>query len=268
MKVYNSETNNIFFAGDIHGEFQTINVSINQYNLSDCAIVFCGDIGIGFEKEEYYIQTFNKLTKVLKKKNIHLYMFRGNHDSKDFFNGEHFNDFKYIHILPDYSVILCPTKAILCVGGATSIDRTYRLQCMERNAADYMRWHDCGWDEAYKNCKKFYWNNEAVVYDENELNQLDELGILIDTVCTHTAPSFCKPVTKIGIEGWLSLDENLSEDLDNERKSCELIYDYLKSHNHPLENWYYGHFHFHNTEIIDNVKFTLLDMSREKLDLI
>lgn len=61
---------------------------------------------------------------------------------------------------------------------------------------------------------------------------------------------------------------DLNEDLDNERKSCDSILQYLKSNGHPIENWYYGHFHFNNTEVIDGIKYTLLDMSKTKMDLI
>lgn len=268
MKLYKIDTDSILFTGDLHGEFSSINVSINTYNLDNCAIVICGDIGLGFEKEEYYVQTFKHITKTLKKKNIHIYMFRGNHDSKEYFDGEHFTDFEYIHVIPDYSVIQTPTRNILCVGGATSIDRTYRKQNMDILAVKYMRWHNCSWDEAYKNSQKLYWKNEAIVYDENELNKLDELGIQIDTVCTHTSPSFCPPLTKVGIQSWLEIDPQLSEDLTIERKVCDDILDYLEKHNHPLTNWYYGHFHFHAVEIIDNVKYTLLDMAKTKMDLI
>ena len=268
MKLYQIDTDNVFFTGDLHGEFTTINTTINRYNLENCVIIVCGDIGIGFEKEDYYVQTFNKLTKVLSRKNIHLYLFRGNHDNKDFFDGEHFNEFEYVHVISDYSVLQTPTRNILCIGGATSIDRTYRMQTMDRIALDYMRWHNCGWKEAYKNSKKLYWENEAIVFDETELTAINDLGIKIDTVCTHTAPTFCEPLTKGGIQGWLDVDPSLEEELDKERKTCDEILEWLKTNGHPIKNWYYGHFHFHSSEIKYDIRFTLLDMAREKMDLI
>jgi predicted phosphodiesterase len=267
MKIYKIETENIYFAGDLHGEFPTINVTINRFNLDNCAIVVCGDIGIGFEKEEYYIQTFNHLTKTLAKKNIHLFLFRGNHDNKDYFDGKHFTQFEYIHVIPDYSVISSTTRNILCVGGATSIDRVWRKENMESLTVQYMKHHSCGWEEAEKKSKKLYWENEPIMYDIDELDHLIENNILVDTVCTHTAPSFCNPITKKGLHSWLCADPKLGEDLDKERKTCDEILSYLKENEHPLENWYYGHFHSHNVEIIDNIKYTLLDMSRDKMDL-
>ena len=68
MKLYKIDTENVLFTGDLHGEFSVITVTINRYNLENCAIVVCGDIGIGFEKKEKYRQKFNPLTKKLKKK--------------------------------------------------------------------------------------------------------------------------------------------------------------------------------------------------------
>lgn len=268
MKLYKIDTENVLFTGDLHGEFSVINTTINRYNLENCVIVVCGDIGIGFEKEDYYIQKFNHLSKTLKKKNIHLYMFRGNHDNKDFFDGEHFTEFEFIHIIPDYSVLQTPTRNILCVGGATSIDRKYRSLLMDNAAIDYMRWHNCGWDKAYKNSKQFYWDNEAIIFDESELTSIDKLGIKIDTICTHTAPTFCEPLTKNGIQSWLKADKGLEEDLDKERKTCDKILDWLVQNEHPITNWYYGHFHFHYSTVHNDIRFTLLDMAREKMDLV
>lgn len=267
MKIYRIETDNIYFAGDLHGEFPTINVTINKFNLNNCAIIVCGDIGIGFEKEEYYNQTFQRLTKTLSKKNIQLFLFRGNHDNKDYFDGEHFTVFSHINVIPDYSVISSPSRNILCVGGAFSIDRTWRKENMNLLAIQYMKHHSCGWEEAEKNSKKIYWGCEPIIYNADELNQLNRNNILIDTVCTHTAPSFCNPNTKNGVASWLDIDPSLSEDLIKERSVCDSILTYLKVNEHPLKNWYYGHFHFHNVEIIDNIKYTLLDMSRDKMDL-
>lgn len=267
MKLYTLETDDVIFTGDLHGEFSTINVTINTYNLENCAIIFCGDIGLGFEKEEHYRQIFNHITKTIKKRNIHLYMFRGNHDDKSYFDGEHFTEYEYIHVIPDYSIIQTPLRNILCVGGATSIDRTLRRQNMNILAIKYMKYHECTMDEAIQNSQKLYWEDEAIIYDENELNKIDASKILIDVICTHTAPTFCQPLTKNGIRYWLDVDSNLVNDLDDERVICDKLLEYLKGHNHPITNWYYGHFHFSNVEHIDGIKYTLLDMARSIMDL-
>lgn len=268
MNIYKIDTDDVYFAGDLHGEFKTINITINRYNLENCGIIICGDIGIGFEKEEYYVQTFRHISKTLQKRNIHIYMFRGNHDNKDYFDGQHFIDFEYIHVIPDYSVISTPYRNILCIGGATSIDRTWRKNNMEKLQIKYMKRHNCGWCEAAENAQQLYWGNEPIVFDKDSLDEIDNSRIKIDTICTHTAPTFCQPLVKNGIEGWLAVDDKLNEDLEKERKTCDDILLYLIENEHPIQNWYYGHFHFKNVEIIDDIKYTLLDMSRDLMNIV
>lgn len=260
MKIYSVDTDEIYFVGDLHGDFSQINVFTHSKNLENCAIIICGDIGIGFDSDEYYRQVFNHITKTLSKRNIHVYMFRGNHDNKEFFDGNHFVDFQYIHIIPDYSIIKTPSRCILCVGGATSIDRVWRINRDEEMAMRYKRYHSCSLEEAYKKSKHSYWPTEVFVFDKEELNNIQNQGILIDTVCTHTCPSFCYPYTKDGIAMWVEKDERLSDDLHDERENCNKLLNWLKANGHNITNWYYGHFHSSYVEIVDGIKYTLLNI--------
>lgn len=150
--------------------------------------------------------------------------------------------------IPDYSVIQVAGKTVLCVGGAISIDREYRKMQM--------------WLAKLKGRKVLnsYLEDEQARYEPDILADIYSKGIRIDTVITHTAPSFCMPITKSGIEGWLVKDIALSDDLDNERKAMDNLYEYLKSDGHPLSIWIYGHFHSSNTEYISGIKFQLLDI--------
>ena len=172
--------------------------------------------------------------------------------------------FEYVY----YDKDKCAVKhSILCVGGATSIDRTYRLSLERQQVLKKMAFSLCSEEEAYRKIKRLYWDDEAPYYDEERLKMIDKTVCPIDIVCSHTAPSFCYPQTKEGLDYWLTQDKNLSEDLDNERKVFDKIYSYLKENGFELSKWCYGHFHKHNTEYIDGVKFCLLDMDRGvKLD--
>ena len=82
----------------------------------------------------------------------------------------------------------------------------------------------------------------------------------IDTVVTHTAPSFCPLQDKHGVRSWLLSDPELFGDLDKERDIMDQIYSELIKYNHQLERWYYGHFHESTTTHIDNVIFKMLDI--------
>ncbi|WP_455586533.1 hypothetical protein [Bacteroides sp.] len=49
--------------------------------------------------------------------------------------------------------------------------------------------------------RKYYWENESPVFDTSAFCEITQSNLLIDMVITHTAPSFCYPVSKIGIIG-------------------------------------------------------------------
>lgn len=261
VNIFRIDKPNICFVGDIHGEFKGLQGLMKRTGFRDTAYIVCGDIGLGFNKKEYYSQIFNKLTRTASKLNCEFIFIRGNHDNKVFFDKRLINR-KCFKTVPDYSVLQTPTHNILCIGGAISIDRTYRKVEMRNNAYIYALHHGCSITEAEKLCKQLYWEDEACYYDEERISQLKLNGIDIDIVCTHTCPSFTKPIGKDNISYWLSLDKDLETDIDNERHIMDSVYKKLKDDGHSLKNWFYGHFHFHSTEYIDGTKFVMLDMFR------
>lgn len=46
--VIATDKTDVFFIGDIHGEFKAIGTQIKQHDLMNCVLVFCGDFGLGF----------------------------------------------------------------------------------------------------------------------------------------------------------------------------------------------------------------------------
>ncbi len=263
MKLNIIETNkpHVCFIGDIHGEFNGLQGLMKRTEFTDTIWVICGDIGFGFEKPQHYTNIFNKLNKVASQFNSEFIMTRGNHDDPRYFDGKMINR-KRFKAVPDYTVIKTPIYNILCVGGATSIDRTLRIDQWHRNAIRYAMYHNCSEDEAERLCPHVYWSDEQPVYDEEVLNQLKESGIKIDIVATHTCPSFAKPLTKDGIQNWLVYDPDLDKDIDKERKVMDDIYNRLIEDGHPIAKWFYGHYHFHNQEYINGIQFVMLDMCR------
>jgi hypothetical protein len=140
------------------------------------------------------------------------------------------------------------TRNILCVGGAVSVDRSGRLQAM--------------WLAGLKErtAPKYYWEDEMPVFDQISLSELKIADIQIDTVVTHTAPSFCAPLFKTGIEGWLLRDEKLAEDIAKEREVMDEIHNCLFKEGHPVKHWFYGHFHNSHTEYISDICFRMLSV--------
>lgn len=253
MKIYNytNDFKYLYISGDIHGEFRTLAYNIKRLGIKDAVIIVAGDCGIGFEKIEHYEQLYRKIKKTLDKNNCILLLVRGNHDDPCYFE-EELVDFPRMKTIPDYSTVKASYRTVLCVGGAISVDRHERQLDIEMRRL------------TRKSEISIYWENEYPVYKESEIQQISDLGISIDTVVTHTAPSFCYPQTKRGIEFRMINDKDLEKDIDNERSVMTQIYNKLIENNHKIKDWMYGHFHLSHTEFIDGVRFSLLDIDELK----
>lgn len=238
---------NLIVCGDIHGEFKTLVYTLRQNHISDAVIIVAGDCGFGFEKLGYYDQLYRHLHPMLEKQNVLLLMVRGNHDDLRYFSAEVI-DYPFMKTLPDYTVVHTMSHNVLCIGGAVSIDRNFRLSIM-----NYDRMLG-------KHPKPLYWADEPVAYDESQLDVLRKEQVWINTVVTHAAPSFCPPHTKEGLEHWCAADENLAADVRRERQIMTRLYNYLINHGHPLRAWYYGHYHCSAVYWQDDVCFRLLDI--------
>lgn len=273
------QANAVYCIGDLHGNIKAVTYQIKQYDIHDAVIVCCGDVGLGFNKFEYYKQVFNKLKKTLAKYNDYLIFIRGNHDNPKYFDGKMVND-KRIKAVPDYTMLQIYNMEdkemnyvcfkLLCIGGATSIDRLQRLAWNDSIMLKYAMHHPTANANEFANedIPLTYWKNEQPVYDEEKLNEINN-KYQIDAVATHTCPSFCKPQTKDNILYWMRMDENLEKDIDNERETMDKIYNKLMEKQFIVNCWYYGHYHFHNMDNINAIKFVLLDMERDgKLDMI
>lgn len=254
----------IYATGDLHGNFEAITYNIKQHDLQNCAIIVCGDIGIGFEKEQYYTNEFNKIEKVCSKRNVNVVLGRGNHDKKSMFDGTHFTTFEHIHVIPDWTIITVNSINILWVGGAISVDRYMRINTNMLNEMKYRRYHaNETAEEVEENYYKIYWEDEEPIIDITKYMEICNDGIKIDCICSHTCPSCAYPSSKLGISKWLELDQTLNDDINRERNIMYEILLMLKEENHPVTSWMYGHFHSNNIEIVDGVKFCLIDMCRD-----
>lgn len=94
---------------------------------------------------------------------------------------------------------------------------------------------------------------------DSKLDAIDKIICAIDTVITHTSPSFCELSSHQGLHEWAEHDLSLIEDVERERKVMDQIHDYLYVKNHPLQNWYYGHFHQTWHAEIEGIKYNMLD---------
>ncbi len=120
----------IIACGDIHGEFETLVYEIGRHQITDSIVIVAGDCGFGFSRPTYYDDLYTKkMHKKLEKANVLLLMVRGNHDDPVFFEKE-LIDYPYMKALPDYTIVHTQSHNVLCVGGAVSVDRNFRLSLM------------------------------------------------------------------------------------------------------------------------------------------
>ena len=117
----------IVVSGDIHGDFtQLVFKCCVQYEMTDTLIIVAGDCGFGFEKPGSYENIYKRCRDKLSKANNWMVFIRGNHDNPAYFNSQPIKHQRWM-TLPDYSVVKACGHTILCVGGATSIDRLLRM---------------------------------------------------------------------------------------------------------------------------------------------
>ena len=223
------EKNKVIMLGDVHGEFGKIRWHLK--NISDAYIIQLGDFGVGFHKENYYKTELTHLNERLENANCHLYAIRGNHDDPAWFK-ETNNPFglNNITLLQDYSELNLLGKSILLVGGAISVDRHFRVS------------------------NKSWWADEEFVLKlDNEFPYKDRQ---YDIVVTHTRPGVCGAFKGFdNIEYWCDQDPDLKNDLIEESKSLDYLYEHTKP-----KCWYYGHFHESNLITHEDTVFRCLNI--------
>jgi predicted phosphodiesterase len=253
----------MYCIGDIHGEFSAIGYWIKQHQLKNCDLIFLGDFGLGFDSLQKEINDLTPVNKICNEFNVDCYILRGNHDDPSYYNTDE-NKLNLSHIKPleDYTIISFKEHNILCVGGAISLDRTYRHDSYMNYLLLYKLKHHCSDEVAEANVKLYHWENEGFKYSKQKINSINRLHIPIDIVCSHSSPKQCYPINNSRLDEWVSVDASLKKDVTNERENLAKLLETLQNYKNPIKAWYYGHYHEHHVEEIDGVKYTLLDMGR------
>lgn len=286
MKFYDYNNYSLFVVGDIHGEFKNLfnkiksgtskkndsieeehpllknelkkkklalKITATNYIYDNSVIVVAGDCGIGFNKEQYYIDLFNKYNELFSKTNTIILFVRGNHDDPSYFSEERIN-FSNIKTIPDYSVIATKGNMTLCIGGAISIDRSWRKQ-QEAIINKYKKSY----------YKKLYWENEQCVYSKELIDEIINNNIPINSIISHSSPNFAEPKEKTNSVNWFKIDSNLSKDINDERKILSDIHKYLNKNGIDIKFWCYGHFHISNVDYksINKKKIAMIALSND-----
>jgi predicted phosphodiesterase len=228
----------LFYLGDIHGNFSVIHQYVKKFDIKNAHIIQVGDFGVGFksiEKEKRLLQMYHDL---LVKNNVIVWAIRGNHDYKPHFDSDPFG-LTNIKLIPDYTILELCGKKILCVGGAVSVDRTWRYTFKQK----------MGIFENQALGVESWWPDEIFQLDKDKICEMRD----IDIVVTHTCPHYCPPDNTFGfgpfVEGIIrdTGDTGLKTDLNVERQAMTDLFHLLKMNGNNIEKHYYGH--FHNSEV-------------------
>lgn len=227
-------TTDLIVIGDLHGMWNTLFYYIKQLELNDTTIIVAGDCGFGFEKPEYYTQTYNKFKKYLLENNVHILFIRGNHDDPSYFNGENTINLPNFRTLKDYTVLEFNDKKILCIGGGISIDRTMRTSSS-------------------------YWYEEEFIFNA-KLMPVEPITHIITHVF-YALPQLCKNEL---VKEFSKHDDKLILALDIEKKNVELMFNFIKEKGWDIKHWYFGHYHMDLDFLYEGIECSCIDMLQYK----
>lgn len=210
-------------VGDLHGNWDYLIWKIRQTKLDNVDFIQVGDFGVGFKSKKVEADNLTRLNDELKKTDNTLYVIRGNHDDPSYFDGsKDLSVYDKIIFMSDYSNI---GLSEFVVGGAISIDRSKRVENLERTP---------------------YFNGEDVKENNSYINL--KLNKHVETLFIHAAPysvfkDMCeKDITlKLGdeVNKYSKSDVFLVGDLRKE----QLILEQLIRNLPKLKNIYLGHYH-------------------------
>lgn len=224
---------NWFLTGDKHSKFITaVNKLSADFKLNETAVVVLGDSGVNFwrgngadgEKMDARLQNY------LQSTGIHWYLLHGNHDQRpenlpDIVRRWDGNvecevyerpEYPNIHYLIDGLVYTFGGYRCLCIGGAYSVDKYFRLGRTQEDG-----W--CGW-----------WPDEQLSANERNsiYERLSANHTKVDFILTHTAPTHYEPVDLFLRNVDQSLvDKSMEEWLEKIRGIVDYKY------------WCFGHYH-------------------------
>jgi hypothetical protein len=220
------DTKPIFYIGDHHGDWKQLFWFANRLKLENCYLISVGDSGIGFRPKNEQIENINVLNNKFKKLDITFMSIRGNHDDPSYYNGDNKIQLDNFQTIEDYTVMEHNGKLIQFIGGATSIDRTMRREGIS------------------------YWSGESLNFQKDRLQK-------VDTLVSHTAPSWCFPQAfNEMVYSWAREDADLLEELTDERAVMDEIAKVCQPSLHL-----YGHFHDSWSEEINGCKHRLLNIN-------
>lgn len=224
MIEFNS--NKILLLGDCHGLRNVANIIRYKPNLDNRTILQIGDFGLGFCPKSADEKELGKINEDCKKRNILLYVQRGNHDNESFWLSSY--NFSNLFLVPDYTEAIFPNgKTALLVGGGISIDRPVR---------------EVGRD---------YWPTEKTKYKK--------VNKKFDVLFSHDCPDYFNHNTESLLTSpyaaFLKMDRALYKDALDQRLVMNQIVEDIN-----CKEIYSGHYHNSLQESVNSINYRCLDI--------
>lgn len=226
---------NWLVRGDTHGQFDWMQIQLQNYSPEETAIIILGDAGLNF----YLNKTDDKVKEQVNAMGYTIYCVRGNHEERPQnipamlcqYDEEVGNKVYYQAAYPnikyflDYGFYKINGYLCLVIGGAYSIDKSFRL-------ARY------GLTEETNNPKLSGWFNYEQLSKAEMDDCLDEIkywswqNIMVDFVFTHTCPMKFQPTDLfLNFIDQSTVDKSMEEFLD------------IVSNSIGWKYWLFGHYH-------------------------
>ena len=226
MKKFNAD--NVYGIGDTHSlAFESI---LRHYELKDFILIHVGDCGVGFDHPARDLLELQYLDEYCKENNGQILMIRGNHDRPECWHNTFFSDqLERVHLVKDYERYMINGREFLLVGGATSVDRYFRILDV-----DY--------------------------FDGEEFNLSKDYEDLTpcDVLVTHTMGTHQPPHDGNGrIAHYFKNDPLLEDELAEEQDKVEKLYCQVT----PKILHVWGHMHYPQNEVVDGTRWRCLDIN-------
>ena len=211
-----NEIRQLIFVGDIHGNFgELVWNLVHRYKIECADVIVLGDFGVGFDNSLDFV--YKKFRDRLEKFDLRIYTIRGNHDNPKYFIKEDLYSYPRLRFMEDYKVYKFGRGIkILPIGGANSVDITYRL---EENKKLRNKHKD----------RQVWWGGEEI-----EFKDLSDLPQDVDIIISHEAPLCFDPI----ISRREDCPEYQFERIKKSREYLNDVLEYIKPN-----YWYYGHYH-------------------------
>lgn len=222
----------MIIIGDLHGGYPGILYKVKKYGLENTSLIQVGDWGLGFQHRDDDIKALSQIDKFLREKENYLYILRGNHDNRWFWDYRDTFDLQNVKLVQDYEVLEIENRKVFFIGGGISIDRLSRTT------------------------GKDFWPNEEILFDEALLKSACTQRV--DIAISHIAPKEAwpytfDPIVLNFIVKEMAAGRDLAGDLENERQVMSRIYSFVRAAG--CREWYYGHYHESHVEEKDGIIF-------------